>query len=129
MPHVLIVDDALPIRFLVREILADDPTLRFSEAANGLQALETITRDRPDLVILDIMMPHMSGIQVCEVMQAQPALQDIPVVFVSAKDENDLALARLSRDDRSPSYITKPFEPAELEDTVQQMLHRGRSSS
>ena len=88
-------------------------------AHHGEEALEIARREKPDLVILDIMMPRLDGYETCERMKADDTLKDIPVVFLSAK-------AQQSDIDRGKSYgvadyLTKPFDPDLLVETIDRL--------
>ena len=88
-------------------------------AHHGEEALEIARREKPDLVILDIMMPRLDGYQTCERMKADDTLKDIPVVFLSAK-------AQQSDIDKGKSYgvadyLTKPFDPDLLVETIDRL--------
>jgi CheY-like chemotaxis protein len=122
MPNVLIADDEPLVRQLVRETLSIDPTLSFLEAANGLVALESARAARPDLIILDIMMPKMDGLQVCRLLKADPALCTVPVILVTAyaMSRNEAA----GRDAGADAFVPKPFEEKELLDAVSRALHK-----
>jgi DNA-binding response OmpR family regulator len=87
---------------------------------DGLQALEQVREKRPDLIILDIMMPHMDGWQVLQQLRQDEELRDIPVVVLTARtgDADIIRGWELGADD----YITKPFSPLALVKTVQMVL-------
>ena len=90
-------------------------------ANGGVEGLETVKREQPDLVLLDLMMPDMDGWEVYQQMKADPALRDIPVVVVTAKAQSIdkvLGLHIAKVDD----YITKPFGPQELLESVEKIL-------
>ncbi|MCB9869193.1 MAG: response regulator transcription factor [Planctomycetes bacterium] len=92
-------------------------------ATDGADGLDTLRRVQPDLVLLDLMLPTMDGIEVCRNAKADPALKDTPIIVVSAKgEESDIVLGLgVGADD----YITKPFSPKELIARVQAVLRRG----
>ncbi len=90
-------------------------------ANGGVEGLETVRREEPDLVLLDLMMPDMDGWEVYQQMKADPGLRDIPVVVVTAKAQSIdkvLGLHIAKVDD----YITKPFGPQELLESVEKIL-------
>ncbi len=90
-------------------------------ANGGVEGLETVKREQPDLVLLDLMMPDMDGWEVYQQMKADAALRDIPVVVVTAKAQSIdkvLGLHIAKVDD----YITKPFGPQELLESVEKIL-------
>ena len=125
MPRVLIADDEPLQRTLIRETLANDPSLSFIEVGDGVQALEEAWANTPDLIILDVMMPEMGGIQVCRILKAEPALQGIPVIMITALESDESRIAGM--DAGAIDYIRKPFETIDLEVKVRQAL-RGQTA-
>lgn len=121
MPKILIVDDDPHIREVLRFALEKDG-FGVCEAVNGAQALERHAAERPDLVVLDILMPEMDGTEVCRRLRRDHAT---PIVFLSSRDDEvDRILGlELGGDD----YVTKPFSPRELVARVRAVLRRGAS--
>jgi DNA-binding response OmpR family regulator len=121
MPTVLVVDDHEPIRVLCRAHLEQDG-MHVIEAADGVQALERARSERPDAVLLDVMLPRLSGWEVAEALRDEPETAGIPIVFISAKTAQwDIAhgfeLGGLD-------YLTKPFEPHALAPLIRTLLER-----
>ncbi|HSK22972.1 MAG TPA: response regulator [Egicoccus sp.] len=88
-------------------------------AEDGHSALAVIRAERPDVVLLDVMMPEMDGFQVCESVRADPDIADTPIVFVSARAQQaDLDRGYASGAD---GYITKPFDPVDLVETIERL--------
>ncbi len=109
---------------LVRTTLAD-PGYRMVEAADGPAALALARQEHPDLVVLDWMMPGLSGIDVAKALRQDPATADIPIIMLTAKGQAaDQAQGRAVGVD---AYLIKPFSLLELLETVQAVL--GPSSS
>ena len=120
--HVLIADDE-PNIVVSLEFLMKREGHRVSVARNGDSALEAIRRDRPDLVLLDVMMPGRSGFEVCQAVRADESLAGVKILMLSAKGrDTDLAKGQALGAD---GYITKPFSTRELADTVRRMLEGG----
>jgi CheY-like chemotaxis protein len=116
---VLVVDDDAPLRALCRAALGE-AGFRVLEAADGAEALELIARDRPDLILLDVMMPRLSGWAVAAELLAEPATGEIPIVFISGRRE---AADRLRAQElRASGYVTKPFDADGLAATVSTVL-------
>ncbi len=119
--RILVVDDDPPsvkmISFLLRE-----EGYEVISADNGQSALEIIERDTPDLVILDVMMPQLDGLEVCRRVRQKG---HVPIIFVSAKDEisDKVAGLQLGADD----YLAKPWEAAELLARVKAVLRRAEA--
>jgi two-component system, OmpR family, phosphate regulon response regulator PhoB len=119
MPKVLVVDDEPAILELVRFTLEDE-RLRVVEAADGLGAIETARRERPDLILLDVRMPHLSGLEVCRRIRQDPELRGTRVVLLTAADqEADRARGLAAGADE---YLAKPFSPLALFALVRTML-------
>lgn len=107
-PTVLIVDDEPTNLKVLKQVLQHDYRLSF--AKNGADALELAARELPDLILLDVMMPEMTGFEVCQTLKAQISTQLIPVIFVTAlKDEVD---ETRGFECGAVDYITKPITPA-----------------
>ena len=106
-PLILAVDDEASNLQLLRQILQDHYRLRF--AKDGPRALELAREERPDLILLDVMMPGMSGYEVCAALKADPALAAIPVIFVTALNDTDDELEGFEAG--AVDYITKPVSP------------------
>lgn len=85
-PSIAIIDDHPDVRRLIRRILQSQDNYTIFEASNGVEALELIRRERPHLVILDLMMPELDGFAVIDAMQADPEIADIPLIVVTAKE-------------------------------------------
>jgi two-component system, sensor histidine kinase and response regulator len=104
---VMIVDDTPTNIELLSECLGDDYELVF--ATSGADALELIRADKPDLLLLDVMMPGMDGYQLCSLLKGDPATRDIPVIFVTAmcQEEDEIRGLELGAID----YVTKPISP------------------
>jgi DNA-binding response OmpR family regulator len=117
--HVLVVDDDPTVSDVVRRYLERDG-FRVSLAADGPVALERFGEDRPDLVVLDLMLPGLDGLEVCRRMRALAS--DLPVVMLTALgEEADRVLGlEIGADD----YLTKPFSPRELVLRVRSVLRR-----
>jgi twitching motility two-component system response regulator PilH len=94
--------------------------LSVSIATDGVEALEHIEGHRPDLVILDIVMPRMNGYEVCRRIKADPKTQNVPVVMCSSKGEEFDRYWGMKQG--ADAYIAKPFQPTELVGTVKQLL-------
>jgi len=117
---VLLVDDNAQNLELLEVYMEDVPEAHVITARNGLEALEKIDKESPDLVLLDIMMPKMSGFEVCKRLKSDPATRDIMVVMVTALNETgDVErAAECGTDD----YLSKPIDRRALVELVRSML-------
>lgn len=106
---ILVVDDLEVNRLILQEILAD--TYEIQQAANGLEAVTKLVTcvQKPQLVLLDIMMPEMDGFEVLKFMKTDPILQKIPVIFITAANEETNEIRGLNAG--AVDYIAKPFNP------------------
>ncbi len=121
MAKILIAEDEPDIRELVLFML------RFAgyevvAATNGEEAVQTASREIPDLILLDVRMPRMTGYDACRLIKANPALRDVPIVFLSAKGQESEIQSGL--DAGAEEYLLKPFSPAELTNRVRGILSR-----
>ena len=116
---IMLVDDELDIRIILR-ILLEDAATRILEVGNGYDALTMAKKTRPDLILLDWMMPGLNGLEVVEALRRDPETADIPVIMLSSHDHAEeikkiLALGVIA-------YLAKPFSPLELLQTVERAL-------
>ncbi len=120
MSKILVVDDEPTIVELIEESLHMDG-FETDRAYSGEEALDLLARDVPDLVLLDLMLPGMDGLEVCRQMQQDPRLSQIPVIMLTAKSAvvDRVAGYQKGADD----YITKPFDAEELLVRVRAQLH------
>jgi DNA-binding response OmpR family regulator len=114
--RVLVVDDDRVIQQLLEVNLELEGYDVVATAADGKEALEKIKELKPDLVILDIMMPKMDGLEVCRRLRADDELASIPVILLSARAQ-DMDI-REGLEIGASAYLTKPFDPVELLEVV-----------
>jgi len=118
--RVLVVDDDRVIQQLLEVNLELEGYEVVGTASDGREALDKIAKLKPDLVILDIMMPKMDGMAVCRHLKADPETAKIPVILLSARAQ-DMDI-RDGLDIGANAYLTKPFDPVELLDVVGRLL-------
>jgi two-component system, sensor histidine kinase and response regulator len=118
-PSILVVDDQ-PINVQLLKRKLEREGIRVVPAYNGLEALELIRKERPDLILLDVMMPDMDGIEVCQRLQANEEMRGIPVIFITARTAKESKLEGLSVG--AVDYITKPIDLDETLARVQTQL-------
>ncbi len=122
MSKILIVDDESHIRLLIEQTLEEleDAGVEILTADNGVDALETIKTEKPNLVFLDVMMPKMNGFDVCRTVKHELNLNDVYVVMLTAKgQEYD---RQRGGEVGADVYMTKPFDPDELLERAKQVL-------
>ncbi len=121
MARILIAEDEPDIRELVAF------TLRFAgheviPTSNGEEALQQASIVVPDLIIMDVRMPKMTGYDACRAMKADPSLKDIPIVFLSAKGQDSEIQTGL--DAGAEEYLLKPFAPDQLTERIKAILSK-----
>mgnify|MGYP001131747484 FL=1 len=125
MPKILVAEDERDIRELIGF------SLRFADfevvlTRNGEEAVERASVEKPDLILLDVRMPKMSGYEACRRLKEDPSTSDIPIVFLSAKgQEREI---EEGFDSGALEYIVKPFAPDDLADQVTDILRRMRAA-
>ncbi len=125
MKTILLADDSITIQKVV-ELTFSDGDYRVFCVANGAQALRKIPEVRPDVVLLDIVMPEKNGYEVCEALQADPATASIPVLLLTGTFEPfDQARAEAAG---ARGHVTKPFESHTLVQRVEDLLAQGRAA-
>ncbi len=115
---LLVVDDAVTNIDILLESLGENYAVRV--ATDGADALDSVKEVRPDLILLDVMMPGMNGFEVCRHLKNDPALRDIPIIFLTALNEDSNMTHGL--DMGAVDYITKPFNPAIVKARVRNHL-------
>lgn len=120
--RVLVVDDEPDVLLLCRVNLEFEG-YEVVEASDGVEALEQMRATDPDLVLLDVMMPRLDGWQVLEQAKADPQIEDIPIVLLTAKVQDADQLRGF--DLGAAEYITKPFSPLALSQTIEEVLAQG----
>ena len=123
-PVVLIVEDEAALATMLRYNL-EKQGFRVDEATDGQEALTRIAEAQPDLVLLDWMLPVMSGIEVCRQIRRRPATRDLPVIMVTARTEDQDAVRGLNTG--ADDYITKPFSMDALLARMRALLRRSSS--
>jgi len=120
---ILVVDDDPPSVKMISFLLQEEG-YEVIAAANGVEALRLVEERAPDLIILDIMMPHIDGLEVCRRIRER---SNVPIIFLSAKGETSDRV--LGLDMGADDYLAKPFEPAELLARVRAVLRRTESGA
>jgi two-component system, cell cycle response regulator len=125
--RILIVDDDIAVRMRVRDLLEKPGSCEVLEASDGLGGLALASEHRPDVILLDIMMPGLSGLDVCERLRAEPITRDIPIIILSAGDEQQSMPDALRAG--AEDYLAKPIPSGELRAKVGNILRLDRFRS
>jgi PleD family two-component response regulator len=125
--RILVVEDEPHLRIILERQLRDATDAKYDvrSASDGLQALEEVRRDPPELILLDVMMPGMDGYEVCRRLKANPLTSRIPVIFLTAKSSLEERLEGLTV--YADDYVTKPWEREELLFRVRNQLRTRRA--
>jgi DNA-binding response OmpR family regulator len=124
MTTILVVDDEAPIVDLVRFTL-EDADVRVVEASDGAEALVLARQVNPDLVLLDVHMPKLDGLEVCRQLRREPAFARTPIIMLSAAGQHAERSSGISAG--ADEYLTKPFSPLALLALVEAFLPETRS--
>lgn len=123
MPKILIADDEPSLRLLVRATLSANKSFDLVEAFDGTEALNKAQEELPDLILLDVMMPGLSGFEVCERLKNDPKTKNITIIMLTAKgqqSDRDWAISV-----GTDYFLTKPFSPIELFNLIEKILIKG----
>jgi two-component system phosphate regulon response regulator PhoB len=120
-PIILVVEDEAPLLTLLRYNL-EKQGFRVEEAADGQEALLRVAETKPDLILLDWMLPALSGLEVCRQIRRRPATRDLPIIMVTARTEDQDAVRAL--DIGADDYIAKPFAMEALLARIRALLRR-----
>ena len=121
MKRILIVDDSPTIRRMVAASLHSLPDTVFDEAGNGLEAIESLARNHPDLMILDLNMPGMHGLEVLSFVRSHEKYRVVPVIVLTTKFDDDSRASAIAAG--ASQYMTKPFAPSALLEQVSRFLN------
>jgi len=117
---ILVVDDSKTALMMEREILERRTKHQCITAADGLEAVEKAEQERPDLILMDVVMPRMNGFEACKKMRQQPGTCEIPIVLVTTRGEESYMEAGFQSG--CNDYITKPVNGTELVALIQSYL-------
>ncbi|MCI5212262.1 MAG: response regulator, partial [Candidatus Electrothrix sp. ATG2] len=109
--RILVVDDSISVRKVVSNFITQQGWVPVP-ARNGIEAIEKIREEKPDVILLDVEMPKMNGFEVLQAMQAQPALRDIPVAMLTSRSADKYQ--EKARGLGARGFMTKPFKPDEV---------------
>jgi two-component system alkaline phosphatase synthesis response regulator PhoP len=123
MARILVVDDEQDLVWAVQHSLGDESYEVFT-AYDGMEALAVARRHHPDLVILDIGIPRLDGVQVCRRLRRDPTLATVPILFLTVRDAIEDRIKGLN--EGGDDYLVKPFDLGELKARVRALLRRAR---
>lgn len=121
MAHILVAEDERDIRELINFTLSFAGH-KVTLAANGAEAVDMVQEAKPDLIMMDVRMPKMTGYEACRQIKTMDAYKHIPIVFLSAKGQDEEIQSGL--DVGATAYILKPFSPEELSRRVNEILQQ-----
>lgn len=121
MKQILVVDDSATMRRMVMSVLRDLKGVNFQEASNGLEAIERLVVAPVDLMILDLNMPEMHGLEVLQFVRAHPNYSSIPIIVLTTRGDEASRSAALAAG--ASCYLTKPFEPRAFISQVEELLN------
>ncbi|MFS8781192.1 response regulator transcription factor [Synechococcus sp. W55.1] len=119
MSRVLVVEDSQSQREMISKLLQENG-FEVMTVEDGVEAVEAVKQNKPDLIVLDIVMPRMNGYEVCRLLKADPLTQKTPIVMCSSKGEEFDRYWGIRQG--ADAYIAKPFQPRELVGTIKQLL-------
>jgi PleD family two-component response regulator len=117
---ILVVDDSKTALMMEREILERRTSYQCVTASDGREAVEKAQQERPDLILMDVVMPNMNGFEACKMMRQQASTREIPIVLVTTRGEESYMEAGFQSG--CNDYITKPIDSAELVALLQSYL-------
>ncbi len=119
--HIIVIEDERDILEVLEYNLKREG-YRVSVSSDGKAGLKMVRQGKPDLVLLDIMLPEIDGLEICQILKSEPSTHAIPIIMVTAKEEESDVI--LGLDLGADDYVTKPFSPKELIARVKALLRR-----
>lgn len=120
---ILVIDDEMITRTTLAALL-EKPNFRVELAEDGLQGLELARKITPDVILLDVMMPHMDGFETCKHIRADNKIGEVPIIMITALDERDMMLKGLEAG--ADDFLSKPFDSLELEIRLRTLMRVDR---
>jgi two-component system, chemotaxis family, chemotaxis protein CheY len=127
MKRVLIVDDSPTMRRMIMSSLRSIPEAEFTEASNGLEAIEKLSLGPMALMVLDLNMPDMHGLDVLQFLRSHEPFKYLPVIVLTTKDDDESRKGAM--DAGATLYLTKPFQPHTLLDNAMRVLQEVKTRS
>ncbi len=120
---ILVIDDEMITRTTLAALL-EKPNFQVELAEDGIQGLELARKITPDVILLDVMMPHMDGFETCKHIRADPKIGEVPIIMITALDERDMMLKGLEAG--ADDFLSKPFDSLELEIRLRTLMRVDR---
>ncbi len=120
--HILVIDDEPALSFMVETVLRKLGNWTVVTASSGLEGLQKAESERPDGILLDVMLPDMDGLTILKKLQAAPTIRSIPVILLTAKVQPS-DYARYAQLEGLSGVIAKPFAPLELPDQIAKLFN------
>lgn len=123
MKQILVVDDSATMRRMVMASLRELTEVSFDEASSGLEAIEYLAMSSIDLMILDLNMPDMHGLEVLKFVRGHEKYQTIPIIILTTRGDESSRGAAIAAG--ASCYLTKPFDPSKLAEEANNLLNNG----
>jgi len=117
---ILVVDDEPALQSLVFDTLADD--YRLIRAYNGREAIQTAERQKPNLILMDVMMPDIGGYEAVRLLKGNYLTKDIPIIMISANDFDSSTINLIKNESNVKGFLMKPFRPNQLRAIVKEYV-------
>jgi putative two-component system response regulator len=124
-PKILVVDDEPAVQAVILDTLESD--YRILSAFNGREGVQKAEHLKPDLILMDMMMPDVSGYEAVRLLQGSAVTRDIPVLVMTAQNFDDSTVQLIKEEPNVKGFLTKPFRPKILRDTVKATLQKSPS--
>lgn len=124
---VLIVDDEAALQTLIHDTLEGE--YRLASAYNGRQGIEMATNMKPDVILMDVMMPDIGGYEAIRLLHSNSTTRDIPIIVMTAKDFDDSTVSEIKREPNVAGFLNKPFRPKNLREIIRSALERSKPTA
>ena len=119
-PKILVADDSAVLRMMMKMILQKGGKYDVVEAVDGREAVSKASEEKPDLILLDVIMPNMTGFEACEELRRRDGTKETPIIMVTGRGEDESIKAGF--DSGCNDYVTKPVKSYELVEKIERLL-------
>jgi putative two-component system response regulator len=119
---VLVVDDESALQTLIHDTLEGE--YRLASAYNGRQGIDMATNMKPDVILMDVMMPDLGGYEAIRILHSSNVTKNIPIIVMTAKDFDDSTISEIKREPNVVGFLNKPFRPKNLREIIRAALDR-----